>query len=74
MHCQFDENGKIVGEYKYPDEDLILAGAAQVFIGAQSQRPEIAEEKRLDIREAVSRSMGRIVDEYEIEAPIVERW
>lgn len=74
MHCQFDENGKIVGEYKYPDEDLVLAGAAQVFIGNRSQRPEVAEEPKLDFDEAWARENGRLTDPLEPDPVVIERW
>lgn len=73
-HCQFDENGKIVGEYKYPDEDLVLAGAAQLFIGNQSERPEVAEEPRLDFEETLAREMGRRPEPDAHEPVVIERW
>lgn len=72
--CIKDENGKILADTKNHDEDLILAGAAQVFIGNQSDRPEIAEEPRLDFEETLAREMGRLPDPMEPEPIIMERW
>lgn len=75
-HCQYDENGKIVGEAKYHDEDLVLAGRAQLFM---ADRPEIVTQEskaKLDFEDSLARSMGhRVPDaEYAPEPVVIERW
>jgi hypothetical protein len=72
--CVVDENGRIVADTKNHDEDLVLAGAAQLFIGGQSAQVRIAEAPNLDIYEAVARSQGRRPDAPLPEPVIHEAW